>query len=74
MVTTASKKQAKSNGKGGYVRNAEGKAVKAEVGQLIPLTVFKRVSGSGKAGFSGQMVDPTTGKRYQVIMAVEIGS
>lgn len=42
-MTTKATKTTKKNG-GGYIRDKDtGKAVKAEVGQLIPLTVFKRM-------------------------------
>ena len=65
----------KENGKGGgFVRDAAGKAVRATLGTIVPVTVFKRVSSSGKAGFSGQVLDTSTGQKYQVIMAVEIAS
>ena len=70
----ATKTAKAKTGKGGFVRDPEGKAIRAKIGQMVPLTVFERITGSGKAGFSGQMMDASTGKKYQVIMAVEIAS
>jgi hypothetical protein len=38
------------------------------------LSAYAKTFSSGKSGFHGKVMDPHTGKRYQVIGAVEISS
>lgn len=42
--------------------------------QFVAAGIYKRVFKSGKVGFFGKIIDPNTGKKYQVTAAVEIGS
>lgn len=42
------------------------------VNQLIVISAFARTFSSGKNGFFGQVQDPATGKKFQVIGAVEL--
>jgi hypothetical protein len=49
------------------------KAEKLGIAQLVVLAVYAKTFNSGKRGFFGQVVDPATGKRYQITAAVEIG-
>ena len=52
-----------------------GTATVVPVGTLIPTgKCFERIFASGSQGFFGTMVDSTTGKRYQIVQAVEIGT
>jgi hypothetical protein len=60
------KKQNKTNG--------GQKAPKLSLSQLVVLSAYGRTFSSGKPGFFGKVLDPSTGKRYQVIGAVEIAS
>jgi len=48
-------------------------AEKVELGTLIVLNAYRKVFKTGSDGFQGKVLDPTTGKRYQVT-AVRIGS
>ena len=41
--------------------------------QLIVLSAYPKQFKTGSKGFHGKLLDPETGKRYQV-QAVEIGS
>ena len=48
------------------------KAEKADINQLIVLSAYKKVFTSGKTGFFGQVQDPATGDRSQIVGAVKI--
>lgn len=48
------------------------KATKANVQQLVALNIFNKTYKTGSQGFFGQMVDPATGDKYQIIGAVKI--
>lgn len=50
------------------------KAEKVDIGQLVVLNAYRKVFSSGKSGFQGKVLDPRTGKRYQVVGAVELAS
>ncbi len=50
------------------------KAEKTAINQLIVLSAYKKVFTSGKTGFFGQVQDPATGERYQIVGAVKITS
>ena len=62
--------------KGGKVKNTNsggnGKAEKLSMSQLIVLSAYRKIYSTGKKGFHGKVLDPATGKRYQVVTAVEI--
>ena len=62
--------------KGGKVKNTNsggnGKAEKLSMTQLIVLSAYRKTYSTGKKGFHGKVLDPATGKRYQVVTAVEI--
>jgi uncharacterized protein (DUF2147 family) len=49
------------------------KASKANIDHLVVLDAYEKVFKTGSKGFFGKVLDPQTGKRYQ-ITAVEIGS
>ena len=53
--------------------NGKVKAEKVAIGQLVVLSAYAKTFSSGKKGFFGKLLDPATGKRYQLIGAVEIG-
>jgi len=63
-VVTKTKK-AKANGD-------KPKALKVDITQLVILNAYGKTFSSGKPGFFGKGMDPATGKRYQIIGAVEI--
>ncbi len=65
-MVTGQKNKAKGNGD-------KPKAPRLAMTQLVVLGAWARTFSTGKSGFFGQVQDPTTGKRYQVIGAVEIG-
>jgi hypothetical protein len=48
------------------------KAQKVEISQLVILSAYEKTFSSGKPGFFGKGLEPATGKRYQIIGAVEI--
>ena len=48
------------------------KAEKYPVNQLIVLSAYKKQFSSGKEGFFGQVQDPATGDRFQIVGAVKI--
>lgn len=48
------------------------KAEKYPVNQLIVLSAYKKTFTSGKDGFFGQVQDPATGDRFQIVGAVKI--
>lgn len=51
------------------------KAKKADIApQLTVLSAYEKTFTSGKTGFFGQVQDPRTGDRYQIIGAVKIVS
>ena len=61
--------------KTGQKNNGNGdkpKAQRLDIGQLVVLAAYGKVFSSGKAGFFGKVLDPRTGKRYQITAAVEI--
>lgn len=49
-------------------------AVKLGISQLIVLGAYQRSFSTGKNGFFGKVQDPQTGKRYQIIGAVELAN
>ena len=49
------------------------KASKVNLGQLVVLAAYEKTFSSGKKGFFGKVLDPSTGQRYQIIGAVAIG-
>ncbi len=64
--------------KGGTVRKKntpedKPKAAKVAISQLVVVSAYEKTFKSGKRGFFGKVLDPSTGKRYQLIGAVEIG-
>lgn len=48
-------------------------ANKVNIPTLVSMSLHEKEYKTGSTGFFGKMVDPLTGKRYQVT-AVEIGS
>ncbi len=60
--------------KGKATGQPKAKAQKVSIGQLVVLSAYEKVFSSGKRGFFGKLLDPATGKRYQLIGAVEIAS
>ncbi len=56
--------------------NNGGKAKAARLGvtQLMVLSAYEKTFSTGKKGFFGQVLDPATGQKYQIIGAVEIAS
>ncbi len=50
------------------------KAAKVEINQLVVLNAYAKTFSSGKSGFFGKVLDPQSGKRYQLIGAVELAS
>ncbi len=50
------------------------KAEKVDITQLVVLDAYAKTFSSGKRGFFGKLLDPATGKRYQLIGAVELAS
>ena len=53
--------------------NGKAKAEKLSISQLVVLSAYRKNYSTGKKGFQGKVLDPSTGKRYQVVTAVEIG-
>jgi len=49
------------------------KAARYPVGSLVVLAAYEKTFSSGKRGWFGQAVDPATGRKFQVIGAVELG-
>lgn len=47
-------------------------AEKVGIRQLIILSAYRKEFKTGSTGWIGKVLDPDTGKRYQVIGAVEI--
>jgi hypothetical protein len=52
--------------------NGKAKAQRLDISQLMVLSAYSKTFSTGKPGFFGKVLDPRTGKRYQVIGAVEI--
>lgn len=53
----------------------KGKCPRADISpQLVVLSAFEKEFASGKKGFFGQVQDPRTGDKYQIIGAVKIVS
>jgi hypothetical protein len=48
------------------------KAQKVDINQLVVLSAYEKTFSSGKPGFFGKVQDVATGKRYQIIGAVEL--
>lgn len=59
-------KTAKAEGK------PKAKAVRLDITQLIVDAAYGKTFSSGKGGFFGKATDPRTGKRYQIIGAVQL--
>ena len=52
--------------------NGKVKAQRVGIDQLVVVSAFAKTFSTGKTGFFGQVMDPHTGQRYQVIGAVAI--
>ena len=65
-MATGKGKEPKGNGKP--------KAQRLPIGQLVVLSAYEKVFSTGKRGFFGQAQDPATGKRYQIVGAVELAT
>lgn len=52
--------------------NGKVKAEKLDITQLVVLGAYRRTFSTGKSGFFGKVQDLSTGKRYQIIGAVEL--
>ena len=50
------------------------KAQRLPISQLMVTAAYEKTFSTGKKGFFGQVIDPATGQKYQVIGAVAIGS
>lgn len=48
------------------------KARSLPITQLLVVSAYEKTFSTGKTGFFGQVQDPSTGKRYQLIGAVEL--
>jgi hypothetical protein len=56
-------------------KTAKAKCPRADIApQLVVLSAFQKKFSSGKEGFFGQVQDPRTGQKYQIIGAVAITS
>lgn len=53
---------------------AKPKAARCSVTQLVVTSAYEKTFSSGKTGFYGQAIDPSTGQKYQIVGAVRIGS
>ena len=51
---------------------AKVKATKMDIGNLVVISAYGKTFSSGKRGFFGKAQDISTGKRYQIIGAVEL--
>ncbi|XUX01220.1 MAG: hypothetical protein TUN42_04320 [Dehalogenimonas sp.] len=47
-------------------------AEKYAVNNLVVLSAYAKTFNSGKKGFFGQVIDPATGDKFQIIGAVKI--
>ncbi len=66
---------AKDNGKDKAPDKGNGDKVKAArmaLSELIVISAFERTFSTGKKGWFGQVQDPHTGTRFQVIGAVQL--
>ena len=61
-----------TKGNGGTVTKP--KAARVDITQLVVLSAYEKTFSTGKKGFFGQVLDPATGQKYQIIGAVEIAS
>ncbi|MFA5376702.1 MAG: hypothetical protein WC455_13220 [Dehalococcoidia bacterium] len=50
------------------------KAQKVDISQLVITAAYAKTFSSGKGGFFGKAMNPATGKKYQIIGAVELAS
>ena len=66
-METATKAKGKVEGNGD-----KPKARKLDMTQLVVLNAYERTFSSGKKGFFGKVMDPRSGTRYQVTVAVEL--
>ena len=48
------------------------KAARADIVHLQAIGLYQKTFTSGKRGFFGKVMDPATGKRYQITAAVEL--
>ncbi len=48
------------------------KAVRVDITTLVVDSAYGKTFSSGKPGFFGKATDPRTGKRYQIIGAVQL--
>ena len=48
------------------------KAQKVDISQLVIIAAYAKTFSTGKGGFFGKALDPATGKRYQILGAVEL--
>ncbi len=60
------------NSKGAVADKPKVPAVKEDITQLVITAAYRKTFSSGKGGFFGKALDPRTGKRYQIIGAVEL--
>jgi len=58
----------------GKGKDEKKKAARLPITQLLVTAAYEKTFSTGKKGFFGKVVDPQTGKSYQVVAAVEIGS
>lgn len=55
------------------VKAKKAKCPRADIApQLVVLSAYEKKFASGKMGFFGQVQDPRTGDKYQIIGAVKI--
>ncbi len=47
-------------------------AEKVDITQLVVLDAYKKTFSTGKTGWFGKVIDPSTGIKYQIIGAVKI--
>lgn len=48
------------------------KAARMAISQLVVISAYEKTFSTGKRGFFGQVQDVSSGKRYQIIGAVEL--
>jgi hypothetical protein len=48
------------------------KATRLPITQLIVESAYGKTFSTGKAGFFGKVIDPSTGHRYQITGAVQL--
>lgn len=49
------------------------KAQRMPITQLVVTAAYEKTFSTGKTGFFGQVLDPATGHKYQIIGAVRLG-